>query len=122
MKKLLVSAIAAVAMSGVTSPTCVQAQATTMQEHQTGDMKMMPLSNEHQMSYDNVPQKVKDAARKHVGLARIESVNMGTLNGKTVYELNYRKSKHPDRTYELRVSEDGKIISEHLLKSSKTPS
>jgi hypothetical protein len=109
MKKILVLAIAAVAMAGGSCPVFAQTPTTT-ESHST-DIKTMPLKDEHKTSYDNVPQKVKDVARERVGLASIRDVHVGTLNGKRVYDLAYKDS-HGSGVHQLRVTEDGKVIGE----------
>lgn len=114
MRKLLVSALVAMATAGVSYPGF--AQSTTTTEQHATDLKMRPLTNPQKTSYDNVPEKVKDVARDRVGLASVRDVHVGTLNGKTVYDLSYKKSHGPG-IHELRITEDGKIISEHTDES-----
>lgn len=111
MKKLLVAAIAAAVLGGVSVPASAQTQPAT--KHHLSNLKTAPLSDAHKVSYDKVPQKVKDTVKEHLGSTRIEDVDVGTINGKTVYEMAYKKPHNPDRTFELRVTADGHLIGVH---------
>jgi hypothetical protein len=108
MKKLLLTAVLGMTMVGGSLP--ILADTGTATTHATGP-SVQPLSNEHNISFDAVPKAVKDIAREKVGWARIEHVDKGTLNGKTVYQLEYKKDKN--HAVHLRITEDGKVLSEH---------
>jgi hypothetical protein len=100
MKKIIISAAMALAMMSVTSSTFAEPA-------------LKPLRDAHKVKFDQMPQKVQDAAKQHLGSIRVEDVDKGKLNGKTVYELAYKRPKDPNHTYELRINEDGKLMGVH---------
>ena len=89
---------------------------TVLSEHTLGGKSkagasLKPLSGATKVSFSELPKAAQHAAKAHIGSAKIEDIDKGTLNGKTVYELAYKKD---GRTTELRVTEDGKILGEHF--------
>lgn len=111
MKKLIISTVLSLAVfgSGYSGHAADPKATGPATVHWNKD----PLQNAQKMSFSDVPEAVKKAAQKRIGTARVEDVDKGTLNGKTIYELAYKKGKNSTKTYELRVTEDGKILGEH---------
>lgn len=66
-----------------------------------------PLAATQKVDFENVPEAVKRTVRDAAGSNRIEDAERGTLDGKTIYEIAFKKDgKHN----ELRVAEDGSIV------------
>ncbi len=68
-----------------------------------------PLAATQKMDFDALPQAAKRTARDHAGSNRIEDVERGTLDGKTVYEIAF---KSEGQHHELRLAEDGSVVQE----------
>jgi uncharacterized membrane protein YkoI len=69
----------------------------------------IPLAGARKVPLDEVPLAVQNVIRTQAGQARIEDIDKGVLNGKTVYEAAFKKE---GENIELRVAEDGNILTE----------
>ena len=65
------------------------------------------LSNSSKVQWKDAPAAVKNAIKSQISGAKLEDLEKGTLNGRTVYEAAY---KHNGQHTELRVAEDGTIV------------
>lgn len=65
------------------------------------------MSKTSKVAFDSVPDAVKRTARSVVGNNRVEDVDRGTLEGRTVYELAFKENKVHN---EVRIAEDGSIV------------
>jgi uncharacterized membrane protein YkoI len=68
-----------------------------------------PLAGAQKVSLDEVPRVVRNVIRTQAAGAPVEDIDKGVLNGKTVYEAAFKKD---GENIELRVAEDGNIITE----------
>jgi hypothetical protein len=115
MKKLFVCMAVVVGLVGLSWP----AHAEDLSHAQKGvapspvaKAQPLPLSDAHKVNYADVPEVVKKAAEKRIGKARVEDVDKGTVRGKIVYDLAYKKVKNSNQKWELRVTDDGKVMGE----------
>ncbi len=77
----------------------------------TSDTTTTPLSGASKVSFNDLPQAVKNSITAQANGAAIEDVDKGTVNGQTVYEAAFKKE---GRTYELQVKEDGSVLGGHF--------
>lgn len=75
---------------------------------------MFPLSGAQTIAFRDAPASVRQIALKHSANARIDSVQKGTVSGKTMYHFSYTKNGEP---MVLRVSEDGAFVREVAAKN-----
>jgi uncharacterized membrane protein YkoI len=73
--------------------------------------KPAPLNGGTKVSFDSLPDAVKNTIRTQAGRAAIEDIDMGTLDGRTVYEAAFKKD---GRTFELRVNARGQIVGSYF--------
>lgn len=111
MKKLFVTTLLAFAIVGLGF--LAHAQATA-----TGKAKINwsadPMSDSHKVEFKSLPLAVREAAHKHIGnKSHVEDVDKGMLHGRVVYELAFKKDEKSNKTYEVRISADGKVLGEH---------
>jgi hypothetical protein len=66
-----------------------------------------PLSGATKVSFNDLPKPVQHAFQNEAGTVPVESIDRGTLNGKTVYEGAFKRS---GQTVKLRVAPDGTLI------------
>lgn len=69
------------------------------------------LSGGTKVSFNDLPQAVKNSINAQANGAAIEDIDKGTINGQTVYEAAFKKQ---GRTYELQVKEDGSVLGGHF--------
>jgi uncharacterized membrane protein YkoI len=69
----------------------------------------VPLSGSAKVSFRDLPDPVRDAIRHYAGITRIEDIDRGTLNGRTVYQAAF---KSMGEHVELRVAEDGSLVND----------
>ena len=72
---------------------------------------LVPLGGAVKVQLESLPPKVQSAIKNHAKGAAIEDIDRGTLNGKVVYEAAFKRD---NRTVEVRVTEDGNVLGEHL--------
>jgi hypothetical protein len=111
MKKLVISALLAVGVVGLGYPVHAEpaAAAKTRVNWNTG-----PLKDSKKVEFKTLPIEVREAVHKHIGNnSHVEDVDKGMLNGRVVYELAYKKDKHSNKTYEVRIAPDGTVLGEH---------
>lgn len=102
MKKMFVTGILSMAMLGLS----YTAQAVNWSTD--------PLSNSHKVEYKTLPLPVREATHQHIGnKSHVEDVDKGELGGKVVYEIAFKKNEKSNKTYEVRISADGKVLGEH---------
>jgi hypothetical protein len=111
MKKIMGSAFVALAMIGVGYSGHAQAKpATPTAIHWKTD----PLQDAQKVDFKSLPFGVRKAAREQFGnKTRVEDVDKGMLGGKVVYEIAYKKDPKSNKTSELRITADGKVLGEH---------
>jgi len=68
-------------------------------------------ADEVKVKFDDCPAPVKATLTKEAGGATIATVDKETEDGKTTYEAD---AKIGDQNYEIKVSEDGKLISKKV--------
>ena len=67
----------------------------------------LPPVEMRRVAFNELPSAVQNTIRTEAGLAPIEEIRQGTVNGRTVYQTAFTKNgKHTD----LRVAEDGSIV------------
>jgi uncharacterized membrane protein YkoI len=66
-----------------------------------------PLAATQKVDFENIPEAVKRTARNLAGSNRIEDTERGRLDGKTVYEIAFKKDGQHN---EVRVAEDGSVL------------
>jgi hypothetical protein len=74
---------------------------------------VQPLRGAVKMSFNQLPEAVRNSAWRQIGALRIEDIDRGMLNGQVVYEIAFKRDKN-GRTSELRIREDGKVLGEHF--------
>jgi len=111
MKKLVMTGMVCAAMVGLGYSGLAQATATgKAQIHWATD----PLKDTHKVDYKTLPQAVREATHRHIGNnSHVEDVDKGVLGGKVVYEIAFKKEKGSNKTYEVRITADGKVVGEH---------
>jgi uncharacterized membrane protein YkoI len=62
-------------------------------------------------TFEELPGAVQNTLRTYSQGARIEDIDKGTLQGRTVYEAAF---KHQGKNIELRVAEDGKLVRDEV--------
>jgi uncharacterized membrane protein YkoI len=67
----------------------------------------VPLSGGSKLSFQSAPQSVKDTVNHFAAGARVEDMESGTWNGRTVYEAAFKKN---GQNIELQVLEDGSLL------------
>jgi uncharacterized membrane protein YkoI len=75
----------------------------------TASASQASLSNASKVQMAQLPAIVQQRIRASAGRVPIEDIDKGTLNGKTVYEAAFKRG---GKTVELRVDEQGHIISD----------
>jgi hypothetical protein len=111
MKKLLVSAMLAVAVIGMGFSSHAEPQVTGKAK---ANWSTEPLKDSHKVPFKSLPLAVREAVHKHIGNnSHVEDVDKGMLNGRVVYELAYKKEKGSSKTYEVRIGADGAVLGEH---------
>jgi hypothetical protein len=102
MKKMFVTGVLSMAMLGLSFSAFAV------------NWRTDPLNNSHKVDYKTLPVAVREATHKHIGnKSHVEDVDKGTLGGKTVYEIAFKKDEKSNKTYEVRISADGKVLGEH---------
>ena len=71
---------------------------------------------EVKMTLDQVPAAVKATLLKEAGDAKIGNVDKVTDDGKTIYETDIKVG---GKEFEIKVAEDGKLISKKLEEDEK---
>ena len=71
---------------------------------------------EVKMTLDQVPAAVKATLLKEAGDSKIGNVDKATDNGKTIYETDIKVG---GKEYEIKVAEDGTLISKKLDEDEK---
>lgn len=66
-----------------------------------------PLSGTTKVQMNELPAAVQNTIKAQAGAAPIEDIDKGTLNGRVVYEVAFKKD---GQHTELRVAEDGTVI------------
>jgi len=67
------------------------------------------------ITFNELPLAVQNRLRAEAGSAQISRLERGTIDGRPAYQASYRKS---GRQMELRVAEDGSIISNVVAESA----
>ncbi|MHC1763257.1 MAG: PepSY-like domain-containing protein [Verrucomicrobiia bacterium] len=67
----------------------------------------VPLAGATKATYRELPSAVRETLSRYSGETRIEDIDKGTLDGKTVYQAAF---KHNDQNIELRIAEDGSLV------------
>jgi len=67
--------------------------------------------NEVKVKFGDVPAAVQKTLNKESDNAKIEEVDKETEDGKTIYEADVKLNDH---NYEIKVKEDGTLISKKL--------
>jgi uncharacterized membrane protein YkoI len=75
----------------------------------TASASQASLSNASKVQMAQLPAIVQQRIRASAGRVQIEDIDKGTLDGKTVYEAAFKRG---GKTVELRVDEQGHIISD----------
>lgn len=83
------------------------AAASTADPAATSGTQRVPLAAGVKVDPENLPRRVQETLRKYAQDARIEDVDRGTLQGRTVYEAAFKRN---GQHIELRVAEDGTLI------------
>ena len=89
-------------------PSC---KALAKDKEKEGDEK-----DEVKVKIDQVPAAVKKTLDKESDNAKIDEVDKETDDGKTIYEADVKMNGH---NYEIKVAEDGTLISKKLDKEEK---
>lgn len=55
----------------------------------------------------NLPKAVKATYKTQAGSAKMEDIDVETLNGKTVYDIDYNRAGHVET---VRINEDGSLV------------
>jgi len=97
--KKLVSVLVALGLAACT----MAIRAEEKKEEKEGD--------EVKVKFDECPAAVKATLNKESGGAKIETVDKETDDGKTIYEAD---AKIDGQNYEIKVSEDGKLVSKKM--------
>ncbi len=66
-----------------------------------------PLAATRKVDFEDLPNAVKRAARGQAGSNRIEDAERGTMDGKIIYEIAFKKGGEHN---EVRIAEDGSIV------------
>ncbi len=105
----------AVRQDGTLVNTITGAAATPIGVGETGDATLnqntTQLQGGSKVSFNDLPQAVKNAITAQANGAAVEDVDKGTINGQTVYEAAFKKD---GKTYELQVKEDGSVLGGHF--------
>lgn len=70
-------------------------------------LERVPLSAATKVTLDQLPERAQKTLQSYALGARIEDIDKGTLQGRTVYQAAF---KHAGRNIELRVGEDGSLL------------
>jgi uncharacterized membrane protein YkoI len=68
------------------------------------------------ISYQEVPENVRNVAAKHMNYGAVERVNRLFQNGETEYDIWFKKDN--GEYQEMVIAEDGRIVSNRLVDSS----
>lgn len=66
------------------------------------------LSDATKVELDEVPEQVRQTIQLHAGSSRIEDIDKGKLDGRTVYQAAFKQN---GQHTELRVAENGEVLS-----------
>lgn len=77
-----------------------------------------PMAATQKVDFESVPEAVKRTVRDVAGSNRIEDAERGRLDGKTVYEIAFKKDGEHN---ELRVAEDGSIVQRVAARNIRFP-
>src|SRR6476469_9636509 len=87
--------------------------AVTVLPVRAADKEKEEESNEVEVKWADVPAAVQKTFEKEAPGVKIEEVDKETKDGKTIYEADV---KVKDQTHEIKVGEDGKLISNKVEK------
>jgi uncharacterized membrane protein YkoI len=76
------------------------------------------LSAAQKVNFNDLPEPVKNTVRTHAGSAPIEDAEKGLWQGKTVYEVAFKKD---GRHTELQVAEDGSVLNPSAAQAPNAP-
>jgi hypothetical protein len=111
MKKLIVTGMLTMSMLGI-GYTVHAAPAATAKAKV--NWATDPLRDAHKVDFKSLPLPVREAVHKHIGNnSHVEDVDEGKINGRTIYEVAFKKDKKSNKTYELRLMTDGTVMGEH---------
>lgn len=82
-------------------------QVTLGRDRPLGERPLVPLAGASKVSWEEVPDKVKETVRSKAGEVRIEDVDRGTWRGQTVYQFAFKSG---EQHVELQVRENGELL------------
>jgi len=65
------------------------------------------LRNAHKVTFSELPAEVQKTLRARAGLAPIDDIDQGTINGRTVYQAAFKRN---GQHTELMITEDGTVV------------
>ncbi|MEO6036748.1 MAG: hypothetical protein ABIQ35_15970, partial [Verrucomicrobiota bacterium] len=76
-----------------------------------GGTQLGAIDTRTKLTAKDVPAPVRKAIRAQVGSGEVNDIDRMTLNGRTVYEVGFKREKGGAQ-HEVRIAEDGTIVNE----------